>query len=205
MAAAGLRGRRDQPEVGHLDRTGPADQHVLRLDVPVHQAVSVRFGEPGQHRPEHGDRRRHAERAVTGQDVAQGAALDELHDEEHHRRRVGPVTEPARPLVVHVDDRGMVDPGGRAGLTLEPRTEGRVRRQARVHHLDRHGPVEARVDAAVHHGHPAPGQHGAQAVAPVEQSPGSDARNVPTLRHGGTVPPVRMLPGYPVAVAGCRA
>ena len=124
MAGAGLRGGGDEPEVGDLDLAGVADEYVLRLDVAVDEPEPVRLGEPGEHRLHDGQRRRHAQRSPSPQDVAQRAAVDELHHEEEHR----PVDAHVVALVVHVDDRGVVDPRRGAGLTLETRPECRVGR-----------------------------------------------------------------------------
>ena len=56
---AGLPGADDgagQAEVGDLDHAVDADEHVLGLDVAVHDAGPVGGGEPGQHRLEDGER-----------------------------------------------------------------------------------------------------------------------------------------------------
>ena len=75
----------DQAEVGDLDRAallaGVADEHVLRLDVPVHQPGTVRGGERGEHRLHDRERERHGQRAPLVEQVTQGAAVDQLHDQ----------------------------------------------------------------------------------------------------------------------------
>ena len=82
VAGARLRRRDREPEVGDLRLPGLGDQHVLRLDVAVHDPEPVRLGEPGEHLLHDGERRGHAEGAAGAQHVAQRAAVDQLHDEE---------------------------------------------------------------------------------------------------------------------------
>ena len=166
MAHTGLRRGGDQAEVGHLHLAGAADQHVLGLDVAVHEPAPMRLRQAVEHRDEHGHRRRDRQRPRGAQDVAQRAALDEFHDEEHDRIAVA---EHAGALVVHVHDGRMVDPGRRACLALEPGPEHRIGGQARVHHLHRDGPVQPGVRGSVDRGHSTAGQHRAQAVAAVQQ------------------------------------
>ena len=82
VAGARLRRRDREAEVGDLRLPGLGDQHVLRLDVAVHDPDPVRLGEPGEHLLHDGERRGHAEGAAGAQHVAQRAAVDQLHDEE---------------------------------------------------------------------------------------------------------------------------
>ena len=82
---AGLPGADDgprQPEVGDLDDAVDADQHVLGLDVAVHDAGPVGGGEAGQRGLEDGEGLGDGQPAAGGEQVAQRAAADELHDEE---------------------------------------------------------------------------------------------------------------------------
>ena len=81
------------PKSATLTSPVPTDQHVLRLDVAVHETEPVRLGEPGEHRLQDGERGGHAERAPGAQHVAQRAALDQLHDEEQDRS-LGPESSP---------------------------------------------------------------------------------------------------------------
>ena len=153
--------RAHQPEVGDLDGTVVGDEHVLRLDVAVHQPGPVRGGQRGEHRLQHGQRDRHVHGTALPQEFAQGAALYEFHDEE----RVPAVAA----LVVHRDQRGVAEPGHRASLELEAGQELRIIGEHRVHDLDGHRTVQAGVEPAVHRGHAAPGDGGVDPVAALEQ------------------------------------
>ena len=96
---AGLPGADDgarQPEVGDLHHAVDADQHVLRLDVAVHDARPVRGGQPGQHRLEHGERLGDGQPAAGGEQVAQRAAAHQLHDQEHQALVAALVADPRR-------------------------------------------------------------------------------------------------------------
>ena len=119
-AAAGL-DRAGQAEVGHLatlsTRLAAAagrlgDQHVLRLDVAVHQAGPVRGGDRGEHLLQDRQRLDRVEPAALGEQVAQGAALHVLH------HQVGQALVAA--LVVDGDHVGVGEPGDRLRLVGEP-------------------------------------------------------------------------------------
>src|SRR5918998_841466 len=61
--------------------------------------------------------------------VAQRAAVHQFHDEEQQRSvatQAGADAAGVLALVVNVDDGGVVDAGGGAGLALEPVAEGGV-------------------------------------------------------------------------------
>ena len=140
-----------QTEVGDLDLAVVGDQHVLRLDVAVHQPgrgvpPPVRRAR-AQHR---GDGvRRH--RPAFAQQLPQRAALDELH---HQKRDAG-----RRALVVDGDQAGILQPGDSTGLALKPGQELVVAGIARVHDFSATGSVQPDVHAAVHRGHAAGGDH----------------------------------------------
>ena len=74
---------RASPKSTTLTVPSVADQHVLRLDVAVHQPGPVRGGERGQHRLQHRDGLVRAQPAALPQHVAQRAAGDQLHHQEH--------------------------------------------------------------------------------------------------------------------------
>jgi hypothetical protein len=127
----------------------------------MHQPGPMRGGQPAQHRAQHRGHGVWRHRATFGQQLAQRAALDELH---HQKRMAGVQT-----LVVDRDQPGILQPGDRAGLELEAGQELVVAGVARVHHLERDGAVEPGIQAAVHRRRTAAGDFGLDEVAPVEQ------------------------------------
>lgn len=124
------------------------------------QACAVRDGEGLENRSGDGSGGVRGHRAAFAQQLAQRAALDELHDQE------GVLAVAA--LVVDADQPGMVEPGYRAGLELEAREELRIGGELWVHHLDRDRSVQTQVHAAVHGGHAAARDGCIDAVAPIE-------------------------------------
>ena len=103
---------------------------------------------------------------VLAEHVAQGAALDVLHDDVRHRYPVVDVLAG----VVDRDDRGMVECRGRLGLPAEPGLDRLVAGEVGPQHLDRHGAAEASVGAEADLGHPAPTEDVAEVVPSAEQS-----------------------------------
>ena len=96
----------DQPEVGHLDRLR-GEQQALRLDVEVDHAGVVGVVEGVGHRAEQLGGGVGAEPPLAVEQVPQGAAADVLHH------------DPGAALlarVVHGDDVGVGQAGGRPGL-----------------------------------------------------------------------------------------
>jgi hypothetical protein len=122
----------------------------------VHQPVAVCGGQCGQHRLHDRHRQRRAEGPALGEQVAQRAAVDQLHHQED--------VVAVEPLVVHRDHVVVVDLRRGAGLPLEPVDKRLVSGEARVHDLDRHWPVQPGVQPPVHRRHPAAGE---QRVDPV--------------------------------------
>ena len=176
LVGAGLHGA-GQPEVGDLDdavdQVGDAaagrlgDQHVLRLDVAVHQAGPVGGGDRGEHLLDDRQRLVGVEPAALDEHVAQRAAADVLH----HQVRQAVVGA----LVVDRDHVGVGQPGDRLGLVGEPGRGSwplglrRLRRLGRVNDLDGDGALEALVGGGVHGRHATTGDATANAVAPVDQ------------------------------------
>ena len=105
--------------------------------------------------------RRH--RRLLADDVAQGVAGDQLHDQEDGAVLVA--------LVEDRDDVGVGQPGRGAGLAHEAGGELVVVAEPGVHDLDRDGAVEPQVGGLVDAGHAAAGDPGADPVAAVEQPP----------------------------------
>ncbi len=187
----------DQAEVRDLHQPVVGDQHVLRLHVPVHQTRPVRRAERREHRLQHVQGGPHRERAAVAQQLAQGAAGNELHRHEHRAR--------IRALVQHVDHVRVREPGHRLRLADEPRREVGVARQRRVHHLQRDGTVQPGVGAAVDGRHAAHGDPLLDPVAPVEQhtEQGIVQGHVHPRSLGAAAPHARQGPLSIRSPAGC--
>jgi hypothetical protein len=148
------------PVVGHED--------VVGLEVAVHDAASVRRGEPARdlQRPVDGLLLRHG-RGV--EPAAQRLALEQLG------HGVGDAVVPAE--VVDREDVRMRERGDGLGLALEARERVGVGGQLRGEDLDGDVAVELRVAGAVDLAHPAGAERREDFVGP-ETGPGSQ-------RHGG--------------------
>ncbi len=159
----GVHGQRPgQAEVDHLEVTIRGDQHVLRLDVPVHDPGGVSGRQAGQQRHHDGQRLARREPAPLGEQVPQGPPGQVLHGQV----RVMAVTA----LVEHRDHVGVREPRHRFGLADEPVDEVFVPRQVGVHDLERHPAIQADVDGAVHRRHAAERNQRLHPVAAVEQA-----------------------------------
>ena len=103
-------GPRRDAEVGQLAGAFPVDEHVCWLVVPVHDAVPVRGRQAQQRALQHHQRGFRGGGALTGQDLLQGDAVDELHDDGRARRRFGVFIEPNDVRVRHGGQRGRLGP-----------------------------------------------------------------------------------------------
>ena len=70
-----------QAEVTHLDPVVIGDENVIRLDIAVHEACVVDFGEPCQDRVHDAGRSVRWHGSAFRKELAQRAAGNELHDE----------------------------------------------------------------------------------------------------------------------------
>ena len=160
-AVAAVGDRAGDAEVHHLDRVGGADHDVRRLDVAVDDAVLMAEvqrlagvgddldGPPGRHR------------TVVVHDVAQGDAVDVLHDDVGQRTggRFGLAG------VVHRDDGRVIQGRGVLRLTPEAQVEAGVAGQISAQHLDRDVAVQPDVAGEVNFGHAPETEDVAQFVA----------------------------------------
>ena len=155
------RGARE-PEVAQLDAAVVGEQHVLGLEVAVHDAGLVRGGEPREHGVEDVDGLLGREPPVVLQQVAQGDARQVLHDEVRH---VGVLA-----LVEDVHHVRVREAGGRAGLLHEPRLERVVVGEVAVHDLDRDAPLEPEVGGEVDGRHAAARDARAHLIPAVDET-----------------------------------
>ena len=170
---AGGAGARDA-EVHHLDAALAVDDHVVRLDVAVHDPVPVREAQRREDLARVVDRDPERRRAARDEQLLQRPALDVLH-----RDVVGALGVAA---VVDRDDVRMREPGGVLGLAPEPLHELLVAGVAVVEDLDRDAAAELLVHGEVDVRHPSGAELPADQIAPVEER----VDEVVAWRHGGT-------------------
>ena len=137
-----LSGAHDRAGLGHLGRSGArdpevrdlraplvVDDHVVRLDVAVHDPAPVREARGLEDLQHQVDGERRLERPVVAHDLLEVAAGQELH-----RDVVGAVPLAA---VEHADDVRVLQPGGARGLAPEALDELGVLGEAPVEQLQR--------------------------------------------------------------------
>ena len=177
-----------QPEVGDLELAPIADQHVLRLDVAVHQPRVVGAGQGGEHRLDQLQRPERGHGCLPVDHVAQGPTVDVLHHD------VGPAHVPVQPVLTLVEDRDNVrmrELGRGPGLAVELAGELGVVTQTDVHHLDRDGPRQPGVHRLIDRRHAASGEALGDLIATVQQLPDQGVANCGhghiCSEHGGEV------------------
>ena len=160
LARAGAR----DAEVRDLDDALGVDDDVVRLDVAVHHAVTVRVPQRGEDLPGVRDRDRHRAEAARADELLERPALDVLHDDE-----VGALGLAA---IEDRDDVRMRQAGGVGRLATEALDELLVVRVAPVQHLHRDAAAELLVLGEVHVGHASAAELPCDAVAPREEGAG---------------------------------
>ena len=148
-------------EVGDLDAAVVADEHVVRLDVAVDDAVLVGVAQAGEHLHRDRDRALGRERALLLDDLLERAPLEVLHRDV--RAAVGLAA------VVDGDDVRVVEARGGLRLAPEALDELAVLGVALGHDLERDLAAEARVLGQVDRRHAADAQAPEHAVAAVER------------------------------------
>lgn len=161
-----VQGARDA-EVHHLHRTGVGDDHVRRLDVAVHDAVLVRVGEGLQDTGDNDQCLLGAGRLGVQEEVADRAALDDLHHDVGDDRAADGVLAG----VVHGDDRVVVEARDRLGLAREAGLGDRVLGEVGAQELDRDGASEPDVLRGENLRHAAPAESVGQPVPAVADQP----------------------------------
>jgi hypothetical protein len=137
-----------ETEVQHLHASARPHHHVRRLHVAVEDARPMRLAEGGRDLYDDRDRLRRGQ-GTAGEDVGQPPALDHLHDDQE--------SAPGLDQVVHCADAGVIQGGGRDGFAAEALAHV-VSGDLGAEHLQRHGPVQARVAGAIDLAEPAPAQ-----------------------------------------------
>ena len=133
----GVGHRAGDAEVHDLDGAVVGDHDVRGLDVAVDDAVAVAVGEGVEDPLGDAEGLGRRQRAALGEDLAQGPAVDVLHDDEGHLDLGAPaLDEGVLAVVVDGDDGGVVEPGGRLGLAPEPGDERLVAGEVAAEHLD---------------------------------------------------------------------
>jgi hypothetical protein len=159
---------------------GRAEQHVVGLEVAMHEMRAMRGGEPGARFAHHAHDLAPRPRLLL-QPLAQRLALDELHRDEH-------AVAGQRADVVHRDDVRMRQPRERLRFAQQPRflRAGRAGR-AGLQQLDRDLAIELGIVAVVDHAHAAFAEHVEHDVAADERA----ARQILDLRRRGEIRRVR--------------
>ena len=158
LAGAGAR----DAEVGDLAAAILADEHVVRLDVAMDDAVAVREPDGGQDLAcvVHGDR--HGQRALADDQLLEGRPLQVLHGDV--RGALGLAT------VVDRHDVRVGEACGVLGLAAEALDEAGVGRVAVVEDLDRNAATQVLILGQVHRGHAAGAEAAQHEIAPVKEA-----------------------------------
>ena len=130
--------RPGDPEVGHLRATLAVEEHILRLDVPVDDALAVCERERAADLQAELEGTSHRQRPAALDELLQVLALDELEDNE-----LLPILLAA---VDHCDDVRVRELRGRAGLAPETADVLLVFAVALVEDLQRDVALEQRVE-----------------------------------------------------------
>jgi hypothetical protein len=134
-------------EVEQLDRAVVEQPDVRRLHVAVHDALLVGVMQAGQELGDDVELLHERQRRPALHALREALAAQELH------RDIGGAVVFGE--LVDRDDVPVLQPGGSAGLTIEARARGLVRREIARHHFDRHFAIEDGIAAAIEQTHPA--------------------------------------------------
>ena len=136
------------------------EQHVVRLHVPVDDALVVRVGERPRDVAQGADAFRHGQGIARGQPSPQRRPLLVRHDEVQHAVRIAGV--------VQRHDVRVSQAGGDADLAQEPLAAQR-RRQLRPNHLDGDTPRMLLIVREIDARHAAPSELPFDAIAPAKR------------------------------------
>ena len=170
---ARLTGGARQPEVDEVREISCGDQDVRRLHVAVDQTRLMCGVQRGTDLLGHRHSQRDVDRSLPlGEDVAEGAPLDEPHVE----------IQPTADLAVPVDWHhvGIAQAGGGLGLLVESLLEDDVLREVRRQDLERDDAIGSGVEGPVDLAHSAPAQQLLQLVVAKRRRV---QRSTPRHRH----------------------
>ena len=157
-------------EVRDLGTAFLADEHVLGLDVAVHDHALVRGAERARELDRVGDRLGDGQRPLAADELLERLALHVLeHDVRRSDARLGAVLGGLLAGVDDGDDVRMVQARDRARLAAKALELIGVRGDLAMHELDRDGPLEHRVKGAVDGRHAAAADLRIEPVAAAEQ------------------------------------
>ena len=168
LGELGVVGEGGDAEVGQHGPVVAADQHVARLDVPVHHPGGVRHAQRGEQLPGHlrGPPRR--QRPRFPEHLVQRLRVDQLHHD--------PRTAAVLGHVVDGDHGRVVEPGGGLGLAQRPLEGGGPLRLGEgvgdLHFLDRDVAVEQLITSTPDDTHGTAADGGLQTVTPGDHTPG---------------------------------
>ena len=148
-------------EIRHLQSPLAVDQHVVRLDVAVNDAVAVREPDRGEDLPRVVDREVDRRRTARDDELLQRTAVEVLHRDVVRAFRLA--------AVVDRDDVRVREAGGVLRLTAEALDELFVTGVAVVQDLDRDAAAEHFVLGEVDVRHTTRAELAQDAVAPVEE------------------------------------
>ena len=158
------RDRPGQPEVGDLDPAVVGDQHVLGLDVAVHDAGPVRRVQRGQHRLHHVERLPRVQPPALAEQVAQGARRRRTPSPGRRRPSSLPWSNTATTLGCDSRAAALASRMNRATNSASSASEECITLMAT-------GRSSRMSTAAVDRGHPAAGDALLDAVPAVEHPP----------------------------------
>jgi hypothetical protein len=159
--------RAGDAEVHHLHGAVVRDDDVRGLDVTVDDAVLMRVGERLQDAGDDDQGLLGPGRLGVDEEVADGAALDDLHHDVRHRLAAHEVLAG----VVHGDDRVVVEPGHRLGLACETGLGDRVLGEIGAQQLHRHRAAQAHVLGREDLGHTAPAESVGEPIPAIADQP----------------------------------
>jgi hypothetical protein len=161
------------PEVGDLEPPLPVDEHVVRFDVSVHDAVAVREPDRGEDLACVIDREMDRRGTTRDDQLLQRAAVEVLHRDVVRALRLA--------AVVDRDDVGVRETRRVLRLAAEALDELVVAGVAVVEDLDRDTPAEHFVLGEVDVRHAARAELAQDAIAPIEEGVDQGVGN----RHWG--------------------
>ena len=179
--ALGIGGQTRDPEVRDHRPAVARQQDVAGLHVAVDDAPDVGDAERARDVETDPGRLRRRQAPAPAQTSRQVFALDQLHDQE----RLAVV----RAGLQAGDDVGVAQHGGGQRLPPEAHRDVAVLDRLAPQELDRHGPVELRVQRAMDGGHAAEADDLAEAVAAVDQPADvrGGVRGLVRLGHRATI------------------